>query len=152
MCQWGANRNAWAGYRMNAFQSPRTPPPPNRGVVNWRPHIEHIMWGCRAAWSPLWWRPCLHCYFKWCSFVLETSYLRSSNGASPRKTDIMGLAVIAGVLMLIFVHWFHHNEWSWLNNLFQTSYANHHGFVIHRCSDLRERQAFITLLHTGVYY
>ena len=35
--------------------SPRTP---NRGVVNWRPQIEHIMWGRRTVWSPLCWWPC----------------------------------------------------------------------------------------------
>ena len=34
---------------------PRTP---YRGVVNRRPQIEHIVWGRRAAWSPLWWWPC----------------------------------------------------------------------------------------------
>ena len=51
--------HTWAGYRMSSFQSLRTP---NRGVANWRPQIEHIMWGHRAAWSPLWWWP--YCYYR----------------------------------------------------------------------------------------
>ena len=57
MCQLGANESTWAGYRISSSRSPRTP---NRGkqTVNRRPQIEHIMWGCRSAWSPLWWWPC----------------------------------------------------------------------------------------------
>ena len=46
ICQWGANRNPWAGYQMCSFQSPHTP---NREVVNRRPQIDHIMWGRRAT-------------------------------------------------------------------------------------------------------
>ena len=37
-------------------RSPRTP---NRGVVNRRPPINNSMWGHPAAWSPLWWWPCI---------------------------------------------------------------------------------------------
>ena len=47
MCQWGVNRNTWAGYRMRSAGSVRTP---NRGVIDRRTQIEHIMWGRRAAW------------------------------------------------------------------------------------------------------
>ena len=32
---------------------------PNWGVANWRSQIEHIMWGRRVSWSPLWQWPCL---------------------------------------------------------------------------------------------
>ena len=35
--------------------------PPNRGVANRRPQIEHIVCGRRAAWSPLWWWPWIAC-------------------------------------------------------------------------------------------
>ena len=41
------------------MSSSRSPLTQNRGVVNRRPQIEHIMWGHRAAWSPLWWWPCI---------------------------------------------------------------------------------------------
>ena len=67
MCQWGANRNPWAGYRMGPSPTPHAPLTPQTGgskspplklQPNRRPHIEHIMWGRRAAWSPLWWWPC----------------------------------------------------------------------------------------------
>ena len=51
MCQWEANGNMWASYRMRSSRSARTP---NRGVVNRRPQIDR--W---AAWSPLWWWSCL---------------------------------------------------------------------------------------------
>ena len=40
MCQWGANRNSRAGYRMSPCQTPTNR---NRGVANRRPQIEHIM-------------------------------------------------------------------------------------------------------------
>ena len=56
----GANWNTcgrWAGHRMSSSRSLRRPTP-NRGFVNRRPQIEHIMSGRRAAWSPLWWWPC----------------------------------------------------------------------------------------------
>ena len=46
MCQWGATRNTWAGYRISSSRSPRTA---DRGVDNRRPRIEHIMWGRRAV-------------------------------------------------------------------------------------------------------
>ena len=39
MCQWGAN--TWAGYQM---RSARSAPTPNRGVVDQRTQIEHIIW------------------------------------------------------------------------------------------------------------
>ena len=44
MCQWGANRNTWAGYRMRSARSARSP---NRGVVDRQTQIEHIMRGRR---------------------------------------------------------------------------------------------------------
>ena len=44
---------------------PRLPRTPNGGVANWRPPIEHIIWGRQAAWSPLWWWPCCNkCFVK----------------------------------------------------------------------------------------
>ena len=43
--------------------------PPNRGVVNRRPEIEHIMRDRRATWSPLWWWPCCLGYIP--SFVIN---------------------------------------------------------------------------------
>ena len=57
MCQWGASKNPWAGYRMGSFPTP--PRTINRGVANRRPQIEHIMWGRRALFVrwPFWcWR------------------------------------------------------------------------------------------------
>ena len=42
---------------MSSSLSPRTP---NRGVVNWRPQIGHIMWSLWATWSPLWWWLCIN--------------------------------------------------------------------------------------------
>ena len=52
MCQRGANRNT------SAMSPSRLPRSPNRGVVNRRPQLENIIWGRRAAWSPLWCWPC----------------------------------------------------------------------------------------------
>ena len=40
----------------------RSPRATNRGVINRRPHIEHIKWGHRAAWSSFWRWPCFTCY------------------------------------------------------------------------------------------
>ena len=57
MCQWGANRNPWADYKMSSFPAP--PRTPNQRVANRRPQIEHIMAGRRAAWSPFGRWPCL---------------------------------------------------------------------------------------------
>ena len=46
MCQQAADRNPWTGY--------------TEWAANWQLQIEHVMWGCRAAWSPLWWWPCTY--------------------------------------------------------------------------------------------
>ena len=56
---------------------------PNREVVDRRTLIEHIIWGRRAAWSPLWWWPCVrltqllqelrdwNLYQYFCCFILD---------------------------------------------------------------------------------
>ena len=58
MCQCGAVELIGTHGRTIEWAHPWPPPTPNWGFANWRPQIEHNMWGGRMAWSPLWWWPC----------------------------------------------------------------------------------------------
>ena len=59
MCQEGANRNMWAGYRISPSQREVLL---TEGSSTDDDRFEHIMWGRWAAWSPLWWWPC-SCFY-----------------------------------------------------------------------------------------
>ena len=80
---------------------PRPPRPPNPQTggqktplklqPNRRPQIEHIMWDHRAAWSPLWWWPCMYLcsiLIAFCSQLKATSGLISGRFVRPIVPEV----------------------------------------------------------------
>ena len=84
-----------------------TPTYPNQVVTNWRPHIEHIMWGRRAAWPPLWWWPCYSLSLIFKRIIYFTTY--SFSPVTFYFARIFTIFTCQGQLTLVFndlmYHW-----------------------------------------------
>ena len=100
---------------MSSSRSPRTP---NRGVVNWRQQIEHIIWGRRAAWLPLWWWPCFYHVHK----PINTFYL-GAYGLWIRTSQFRVVAWPSAANDWVPLHMFSF-EFRWFSR-FKSSFKSH---------------------------